>query len=325
MPSCSASGRVFNSNEALIQHTESKHGKANVYRGVRLWEDSRNQMGELTTGHAVGRYEYEVGEDDYNSQTDTWDCGICGREFTSVHDLAQHLNSGVHEGALYRCQGCSRTFRNLGALNQHVTVTDCSSRAARQLRTLLSDADRQPGLVQLTDQSHRWVGRREPPPPEGTLFFDGGATPNPGRGGGGFYLVDERGEQVAREAVAIEPDTDVTSNQAEYVGLITGLLEAERQGMRRLEVRGDSELVINQMKQTYETLHPKLTPLNTYASQIERRFMDVTYTHIPRWRNRLADALANDAQSDGDETMQVLLRLQRNPPVECGHCGPREW
>ena len=162
MPECPSCFRHFNTNNALIQHTEAAHGKGNVHRGVRMWESSRNQNGELTTGRASGQYSYVVDNSDYCQESDTWDCSICSREFLTARDLEQHLNSGVHEADLYRCQGCERTFRSLGSLNQHVTMTDCSERAARQVRTLLGDASRQAGLLQITDES-RTTGRTAPP------------------------------------------------------------------------------------------------------------------------------------------------------------------
>lgn len=312
MPSCPSCDRTFNSNEALIQHTEAKHGKSNVHRGVRMWENSRNQSGELTTGSAPGQYSYEVTYEDYDDTTGTWDCGICYREFTTARGLEQHLNSGVHEEDLYRCQGCERTFRNLGALNQHVTMSDCSARSARQVRTLLADAGRQQGLLQLTDQSHRTASRQAPP--EGTLYFDGGASPNPGCGGGGFWLTDERGDEVAAVSVGIYPYSGVTNNQAEYVGLIAGLLEAESQGMRRVTVKGDSELVIKQMTGEYDTRNDKLIALNDYANEIERRFQRVTYSWIPRSQNTIADGLAADGKTDDADT-EMTLNLHRHPPV----------
>jgi uncharacterized C2H2 Zn-finger protein len=146
MPDCPSCHRQFKYNEALIQHTEAAHGKGNVHRGVRMWENSRNQSGELTTGKDSGQYSYEVDNSDYCEESGTWDCSICSREFWTARALEQHLNSGIHEADLYRCQGCQRTFRSLGSLNQHVTMTGCSERAARQVRTLLGDASRQAGL-----------------------------------------------------------------------------------------------------------------------------------------------------------------------------------
>ena len=315
MPECPSCFRHFNTNNALIQHIEAAHGKGNVHRGVRMWESSRNQNGELTTGRASGQYSYVVDNSDYCQESDTWDCSICSREFLTARDLEQHLNSGVHEADLYRCQGCERTFRSLGSLNQHVTMTDCSERAARQVRTLLGDASRQAGLLQITDQS-RTTGRTAPP--EATLFFDGGASPNPGCGGGGFYLIDDRGHEITREAVGIFPYTNVTNNQAEYIGLITGLLEAESQGLRRLAAKGDSELVINQMNGYYEARSDRIVALNQYANEIERRFQRVTYAWISRQENAVADSLASQGKTEYADT-EVTLNINRNPPVFYNH------
>ena len=98
-----------------------------------MGSDSRNQHGELTTGQVASACTYEVGEHCYNYDTEMLECELCYRQFYEKRDLEQHLN--------------------LGALNQHDTATDCSQRAARQVRTLLSDAQRQPALLQLTDRS----------------------------------------------------------------------------------------------------------------------------------------------------------------------------
>ena len=111
-----------------------------------------------------------------------------------------------------------------------MTATDCSQRAARQVRTLLSDAQRQPVLLQLTDRSD--VSASHTAPAEGTLYFDGGATPSPGLGGAGYWLLDDRNVEVARCAIGIYPYHGVTNNQAEYITLIQGMIKAQdnRQG-----------------------------------------------------------------------------------------------
>lgn len=309
MPDCPLCDRYFSSDKALIQHTEAKHGKTNVHRGVRVWEASRDQQGELTTGRAAGDYAYEVTSDHYDWNTDTWDCSICNREFSTKKRLEQHLNSGVHEADLYRCQGCSRTFRNLAALNMHVTDTSCSARAARQVRTLLGDASRQQGLLMITNQSS---STRQTAPPEGKLYFDGGASPNPGWGGAGFILYDDLENEVSRKSIKLM-DYGVTNNQAEYVGLIAGLLAAENEGMRRVAVFGDSQLVINQMLQIYTVRSDKLHSLNTYANEIRELFQRVTYVHIARDRNTIADWLAQEGKYDPDAHME--LDIECDPPV----------
>ena len=248
----------------------------------------------------------------YDYVEDCWVCSICSCEFNQRASLEQHLNSGVHEQHLYKCQGCSRTFRNLGALNQHVNMTECSSRAARQVRVLLADADRQQGLLQLTDRSGSSVSR--PAAPEGVLHFDGGASPNPGCGGAGYVLVDDRGHEVVRRAIGIFPYDCVTNNQAEYIALIQGMKRAKSEGMKRLVVKGDSELVINQMTCLYGCNSSKLVPLNEYAKELEKSFISVSYTHIPRAQNTIADALANQGKTR-DVDYEVILQLHTYPPL----------
>lgn len=311
MLECTACNRQFFSTEALIQHTEAKHGKTTVHRGVRAWEDSRNQRGELTTGQEASACTYEVGSHCYDYDTEMWECEICYRQFYGKRDLEQHLNSGAHEAELYRCQGCQRTFRNLGALNQHVTATDCSQRAARQVRTLLSDAQRQPGLLQLTDRS---FSTSRTAPAEGTLYFDGGATPNPGLGGAGYRLLDDRSIEVARCAIGIYPYHDVTNNQAEYIALIQGMIKAQDEGMKRLVVKGDSEVIIKQMAGQYQCLSERLVPLNEYAKEFEGAFMSVRYEHIPRTQNTVADSLASLGKTN-DADYEVTLDVDVYPPI----------
>ena len=45
---------------ALVQHTESKHGRTGVHNGALAWERSRSQVGALTTGRAVAETFYQV-------------------------------------------------------------------------------------------------------------------------------------------------------------------------------------------------------------------------------------------------------------------------
>ena len=174
---------------------------------------------------------------------------------TNVHTHGTDRNPRENIAIL----GGQHTFRNLGALNQHDTATDCSQRAARQVRTLLSDAQRQPGLLQLTDRSN--VSASHTAPAEGTLYFDGGATPSPGLGGAGYWLLDDRNVEVARCAIGIYPYHGVTNNQAEYIALIQGMIKAKDEGMKRLVVKGDSEVIIYQMTGRYECHAERLVPL----------------------------------------------------------------
>jgi len=122
---------------------------------------------------------------------------------------------------------------------------------------------------------------------------DGGARGNPGPAGYGAVVRDaETGEVLAERSESIGV---ATNNVAEYRGLIAGLEAAREAGAAEVEVRMDSRLVVEQMAGRWQIKHAGLRPLAAQAAGLVRRFDAVTYTWVPRERNRHADALANAA------------------------------
>ncbi|MEU4567072.1 bifunctional RNase H/acid phosphatase [Micromonospora sp. NPDC023956] len=122
---------------------------------------------------------------------------------------------------------------------------------------------------------------------------DGGSRGNPGPAGYGAVVRDAAtGEVLAERSEAIGT---ATNNVAEYRGLIAGLTAAAELGATRVEARMDSKLVVEQMCGRWQIKHPGLRPLAAEAAVLVRRFAAVTFTWIPRDRNRHADALANAA------------------------------
>ncbi|GAA1377482.1 bifunctional RNase H/acid phosphatase [Catellatospora chokoriensis] len=122
---------------------------------------------------------------------------------------------------------------------------------------------------------------------------DGGARGNPGPAGYGAVVRDPAsGEVLAERAAALGV---TTNNVAEYRGLIAGLQAAAELGASQVEARMDSKLVVEQMSGRWQIKHPGLRPLAAEVATLVRKFDQVTYTWIPRERNRAADALANAA------------------------------
>ncbi|MEE6262210.1 bifunctional RNase H/acid phosphatase [Plantactinospora sonchi] len=122
---------------------------------------------------------------------------------------------------------------------------------------------------------------------------DGGARGNPGPAGYGAVVRDaDTGEVLAERSESIGV---ATNNVAEYQGLIAGLEAAREAGATGVEVRMDSKLVVEQMAGRWQIKNAGLRPLAAQAAGLVRRFDAVTYTWIPRERNRHADALANAA------------------------------
>ena len=123
-----------------------------------------------------------------------------------------------------------------------------------------------------------------------TAYFDGGARGNPGPAGFGVHIVDDQGQVLAELAEGIGI---ATNNVAEYRGLIAALRWAVEHGVRALHVRGDSLLLVQQMRGVYKVKNEGLIPLHREALALCARIGQVTFEHVPRERNRDADRLSN--------------------------------
>lgn len=132
------------------------------------------------------------------------------------------------------------------------------------------------------------------PDPRSTaiLWTDGAARGNPGPAAIGAVLKTESGELLASLAEYIG---EATNNVAEYRALLRGLEQAEQLGVRQLEVRADSELLIRQLTGQYRVKNAALKPLWQQARERLQRFAGVRLTHVRREHNSEADALANAA------------------------------
>ncbi|CAB1119324.1 unnamed protein product [Ectocarpus sp. CCAP 1310/34] len=129
------------------------------------------------------------------------------------------------------------------------------------------------------------------------LQFDGGSRGNPGPSGCGavLYRLDESGEREEVWSSSVWIGENRTNNEAEYKGLIEGLIAAEKLGIKRLSVEGDSNLVIQQMLGNYKVTSPKMQPLFREATTISKAFDALELGHILRAHNERADDLANIA------------------------------
>jgi ribonuclease H / adenosylcobalamin/alpha-ribazole phosphatase len=141
-------------------------------------------------------------------------------------------------------------------------------------------------------------------PDEVIVWTDGGARGNPGPAGYGVVVTTTGGQVLAELAEGIGW---ATNNVAEYHGVIAGLEQARALGARRVRVRADSLLVVNQQKGLWKVRNVALRELWAEARRLASQFEQVTWDHVPRERNRLADALANRAMD-----AQGLVE----PPIE---------
>ncbi len=127
------------------------------------------------------------------------------------------------------------------------------------------------------------------------LRADGGARGNPGPAGIGYVIEAPDGTIVSEGAESLGV---ATNNVAEYRALIRGLERALELDIQELDVRLDSQLVVNQLAGSYKVKNEGLRPLHRQAVELLARLDFHDVRHVPRRENTDADALANRAMDE---------------------------
>ena len=125
-----------------------------------------------------------------------------------------------------------------------------------------------------------------------TLFFDGCSKGNPGKAGAGAVIYKNNTEIYSKSFYVGDKETN---NIAEYTGLIIGLTEAINLKIKKLNVKGDSELIIKQMNDEYKVKSTNILQLFKNAKKLTELFNEITFNHVYRNNNTRADELANNA------------------------------
>jgi ribonuclease HI len=137
------------------------------------------------------------------------------------------------------------------------------------------------------------------------LYTDGAARGNPGPAGLGVVIEDDQGLRLRGLCRYIGT---ATNNQAEYLALLEGLKAIQEWKPDRVEVYLDSKLVAEQVQGRYRVKNAGLAPLHREASRLMSSFAEVDVKHVPREKNKGADALANKAIDDWQKSQQTLKK-----------------
>ena len=92
----------------------------------------------------------------------------------------------------------------------------------------------------------------------------------------------------------------LTCNEAEYAAANLALEKLLPLKPLEVSIFSDSQVMVHQMNGLASAQSPKLKQAQARLRSLVVQFERVTFTHIPREENRLADALANEA-ADGKE------------------------
>lgn len=126
---------------------------------------------------------------------------------------------------------------------------------------------------------------------------DGGARGNPGPAAIGAVIQDAKGEVLEEHGERIGI---ATNNVAEYRALLLGIARAARLGADELELVGDSELIVRQVKGEYKVKDATMRELHGEVKRALRPFESWSIRHVRRELNTEADRLVN-AVLDGAE------------------------
>ena len=131
-------------------------------------------------------------------------------------------------------------------------------------------------------------------PAKGTLRVnvDGGARGNPGPAAIAAVVQDGDGEVLEERSETIGP---ATNNVAEYRALLLGIERAAALGAKRLELIGDSELIVRQVKGEYKVKDEALRELHSKVREALEGFEEWSIRHVRRDDNAEADRLVNEA------------------------------
>jgi ribonuclease HI len=110
-----------------------------------------------------------------------------------------------------------------------------------------------------------------------TLYFDGSVMKT--GAGAGLLFVSPLGEHM-RYVVRLH--FPASNNMAEYEALLCGLKIAIEIGVKRLDVRGDSQLVIDQVMKNASCHDDKMEAYCKAVRALEDKFYSIELNHVPR-------------------------------------------
>jgi len=131
------------------------------------------------------------------------------------------------------------------------------------------------------------------------IYTDGGSRGNPGKAAIGVVFCNEMGQVINKYGEYL--GDGLTNNDAEYQAVIFALKKFKAVFGKKIaevsevEIRSDSELLVNQMNGKYKLENEKIQKFFIEIWNLKIDFESVKFKAIPREKNREADALVNEA------------------------------
>jgi ribonuclease HI len=143
------------------------------------------------------------------------------------------------------------------------------------------------------------------------MYFDGSLMKT--RAGAGLIFISPLGKHVR---YVIHLHFPASNNVAEYEALVNGLRIAVELGVRRLDARGDSQLVIDQVMKNSHCRDRKMEAYCDEVRRLEDKFYGLELNHVARRYNETADELAKIASGRTAVPPNVFSRDIYQPSVK---------
>ncbi|MEK9173748.1 MAG: ribonuclease HI family protein [Patescibacteria group bacterium] len=137
------------------------------------------------------------------------------------------------------------------------------------------------------------------------MYSDGGSRGNPGPSALGVYI--ETLDKQFGEFLGVK-----TNNEAEYLAIVAGLKKIKAiMGKAtaknvQVECRMDSELAVRQLTHQYKVEKEHIQKLCFLVWNLTHDFAKVSFVHVPREKNTVADAMANQAMDEAASKTTLL-------------------
>lgn len=125
------------------------------------------------------------------------------------------------------------------------------------------------------------------------IHCDGASRGNPGKAAIGICIKGEDRKTVLKKHREFIGET--TNNRAEYQAVIMALDLATDFTNKSVFIFSDSELLVKQLNGQYRVKNKYLKKLFLEVKKLGGFYQEVTYTHVRREENKVADELANTA------------------------------
>lgn len=141
------------------------------------------------------------------------------------------------------------------------------------------------------------------------IYTDGGSRGNPGPSAVGFVFCSEKGVIFKNYSECLGENTN---NEAEYQAVILALKKFKQVFGKKLaknteiEIRSDSELLVNQLSGLYKILEPRIQKLFIEVWNLKLDFKKIKFKLISRQKNLEADRLVNEALDNESKTQKLI-------------------